>query len=225
MIISHKHRAYRRKWGASSKNRFNGAYYYSIEIVQNIIPNIQTDRNWVTVNIPIYATDHSIVFIHNNLKPDRYNWLGLYKDLVLVCGLESTCDKVSHLGKAIYLPLSIDVKFVEQFRLPEDQRHGEAFVGRKSKRTMKGIHLPSGVDRIEGKERTQLLQEMAKYEKVYAVGRTAIEAKCLGCEVGYYDERFPDPDIWKVMDNSEAVKILQAKLDEIDGYDVGTIND
>ena len=57
---------------------------------------------------------------------------------------------------------------------------------------------------------------MAKYKRVYAVGWTAIEAKILGAEVLPYDSRFPDPRVWKVIDNSEAAVILQQKLDKIE---------
>ena len=38
-----------------------------------------------------------------------------------------------------------------------------------------------------------------------------------GCEIMPYDKRFPDPSIWRVLDNRDAAKILQQKLDEIDG--------
>jgi hypothetical protein len=69
---------------------------------------------------------------------------------------------------------------------------------------------------LSGMPRALLLAEMAKYEKVYAVGRTAIEAKILGCEILPYDDRFPDPEIWQILDSSKAAEILQKKLDKID---------
>jgi len=46
-------------------------------------------------------------------------------------------------------------------------------------------------------------------------GRLAA-AKELGCRVLPYDERFPNPDIWQVIDNSVAAEILQQQLDIID---------
>jgi hypothetical protein len=221
MVIDHGHPCYRARWQNAGHNRFNGAFYYSKEIVRNIIPNVETDRNWITVNIPqnnhipqFYSlgSDHSIVFIHNNLHPENYEWLSMYDDLVLVCGLHETCDKVSHLGKAIFLPLSIDVEDVQRHIRPKTKE--VAFVGRKVKR--KGIDFPPDVNIIEGLPREQLLETMAEYKKIYAVGRTAIEAKALGCEVLPYDERFPDASIWRVLDNKDAAKILQEKLNEID---------
>ena len=58
---------------------------------------------------------------------------------------------------------------------------------------------------------------MAEYRRVYAVGRCAIEAKCLGCEVLPFDPRYPDPELWQVLDNKDAAAILQKELEKIDG--------
>lgn len=194
---------------------YNGAYYYSREIVKNIIPNVKTDRSWITVNVQGEGCSHAIVFIHNNVQPERYEWLQQYgfDDLILVCGVEETCDKVKHLGTPIYLPLSIDLEYIKKFQNIEKTKD-TAFAGRKSKRDM-GI-LPEGIDYLYGMKRVQLLKRIAQYKKIYAVGRTAIEAKALGCKVLPYDERFPDPTIWRVLDNREAARILQEKLDILD---------
>lgn len=214
-IIGTKHPAYKSRRRGMREGRFNGAYYYALEIERNIIPKIETDRNWVLLNCKGFARHHSVVFIHNNLNPQAYDWLKMwgYKDLVLVCGIPETCEKVAHIGRTIYLPLSIDVAEVEQYKTEKTRK--AAFVGRAAKR--KGIEFPEDIDYLEGMERSQLLQEMAKYETVYAVGRCAIEAKALGCEIKPYDPRFPDPSIWKVVDNSEAAAMLQERLNEIDG--------
>lgn len=213
MIINHEHPTYRKKWNRIGKNKYNGAFYYSKEICKNIIPKVKTQRHWITINIPNVGCNHAIVFIHNNLHPEHYDWLSKFKDLVLVCGVPETCDKVAHLGKAVYLPLSVDVAYVEQFRVEEKDKD-TAYVGRKSK--AKRGKLPSDIDYLCGMKRQDLLPKMARYKKVYAVGRTAIEAKILGCEVLPYDDRFPDTDRWQIMDNSESAVILQRILDEID---------
>lgn len=218
MIISHDHRAYRQKWRTAGKNKYNGAFYYSKEIVKNIIPNVQTDRNWVTVNLPGFCASHSIVFIHNNLHPENYDWLKRYKDLVLVCGIPETVEKVAHLGKAIYLPLSVDVDYVKRFRVEEKTR-GTAFVGRPAKR--KDVILPSGIDYIEGLPRARMLERMAQYDTIYAVGRCAIEAKILKCKLKAYDPRFQKVSRWKILDNKKAALMLQEMLDEIDGKNNG----
>lgn len=214
MIIDHTSDEYQTIWNRTKEaNRYNGAYYYSMEIVGNIIPRVETDRNWVTINTKTACADHSIVFVHNNKHPYIYNWLAAYHDLVLVCGIRRTCKGVSHLGETIHLPLSVDVEYVKQFR--SNHRSGVAFAGRPEKRN--GVRFTSDVQILEGLPRPQMLERLAQFESVYAVGRTAIEAKVLGCKVLPYDKRFPDPDIWKVMDNSEAAVILQDELDKIDG--------
>lgn len=215
IIIDHTNRRYKIRREASGENRYNGAYYYSLEIVKNIIPRIKTDRNWITLNIPGEGTEHSIFFIHNNLKPERYEWIRQYgfKDMVLVCGIEETCEKVKHLGRPIYLPLSIDTNYVHKFKT--EKTKGAAFAGRLKKRDL-GT-LPRGIDYLHSMEREDLLRSMAPYKTIFSVGRTAIEARALGCEIMPYDKRFPDPSIWRVLDNRDAAKILQQKLDEIDG--------
>ncbi len=216
MIIDHNHPSYRSRWKASGANRWNGAFYYSKEIVKNIIPFVETDRNWMTINTPGYGCDHSIVFIHNNLHPEHYDWLKQYDDLILVCGIPETCVKMTHLGTPVYLPLSVDVQQVKTFSKPEKTKE-MAFVGRKAKRAK--IIFPEGTDYIEGVSRQEMLGLMADYRKVFAVGRTAIEAKILGCEILPYDPRFPNPDRWKIVDNREAAVILNRVLKEIDGRD------
>lgn len=217
MIINHDHPGYRRKWNGIGAGKYNGAFYYSKEICKNIIPRVRTKRNWVTIHIPGVGCDHAIVFIHNNLHPEEYEWMSKYKDLILVCGVPETCDKVAHLGKAIYLPLSVDVEYVERFKVEEKTRD-TACVGRRSK--LEKSDLPKDIDWLCGMKRQSLLPALARYEKVYAVGRCAIEAKILGCEVLPYDSRFPDPNVWQILDNRDAAEMLQKMIDEIDGVNI-----
>lgn len=210
-IIDHTHPNYRNLLEIDEKRRYNGAYYYSREIVKNIIPRVETDRNWITINVRGVGCNHAIVFVHNNLHPENYDWLNRYDDLILVCGIPGTMDNVSHLGRAVYLPLSIDVEYVRQFRAKEKTKI-VAYAGRKSK--MEHGAIPERVDVLSGMPRPRLLRAMAEYKEVYAVGRTAIEARCLGCKVKAYDPRFPDVDMWRVVDNSDAAKMLQEIIDE-----------
>lgn len=212
MIISHDSPLYRLRWERAGDNRHNGAYYYSKEICELMVPRVRTDRNWVTICSAGECLDHSVVFVHNNNNPGKYEWMSAYSDLVLVCGVPSTCAKVAHLGRAVYLPLSVDVGYVERFRAPKTK--GAAYVGRAGKR--KGMDF-GGADLIEGLPRDELLARMAEYERVYAVGRTAIEARVLGCEVLPFDPRYPDPSVWKVLDTRDAAAMLQRILDGVDG--------
>lgn len=212
IIIDHNFERYRDRWKNAGANRFNGAYYYSREIVRNIIPRIITDRNWITVNCYGYATNHSIVFVHNNQHPDNYQWLQKYHDMILICGIRETVDKVRAYGNhVIYLPLSIDLEEIQQYKTIKDK--DTAFAGRRSKITSA---IPNGTTILQDMPRELLLREIARYKKIYAVGRTAIEARALGCEVLPYDPRYPDPAIWKVIDNRQAAAILQTELDRIE---------
>ena len=208
MIFSHESPEYIEQ----RPQKQNGAYWYSFEIVRNIIPNVKTSRHWVTINKQGNCWDHSIVFIHNNEYPELYEWLSDYDDLVLVCGFPSTVHKVSHLGKAIYLPLSVDTQYIEQFKAEKDK--DICFFGRQEKRMF--IDLGRRVTTIENLPRDKALPEVARYQKAFAVGRCAIEAKILGCEVLPYDERYPNPNVWEILDNKDAAKLLQMELDRID---------
>lgn len=191
----------------------NGAVLYSEEIVKYFIPAIKTTRNWVTIRKVPYAYDHAIVFIHNNLNPYFYDYLKNYHDLVLVCGIPSTCEKVAHLGTPVYVPLSVKVSDVEKYRTKKTKY--TCYAGRKGKFASCNVRLSE--DHVQDLEHDAFLTELAKYRNVYAVGRTAIEAKILGCRILPYDPRFPDPSVWKIVDTSEAIKILQERLDAIDG--------
>lgn len=210
MVIDYRHPAYQMKWRAMAKNQYNGAYFYSKEISKYLIPNIKTTRNWITINIKGFGVDHSIVFIHNNLNPEHYDWLAQYKDLILIVGVPETASKVDHLGKTIYLPLPIDKAFVERFKAPHDR--DICYAGRSTK--FRG-RIVAG-DALCDMPREEMLRELAHYKKCYAVGRTAIEAKILGCEILPYDPRFKDPSIWEVFTYEDAIPYLQRKLDEID---------
>lgn len=187
----------------------NGALEYSKEIVKYFIPNIKTDRNWVTINLAGHCYDHSIVFIHNNLTPELYEWLKDFDDLILVCSQPETMEKVKEYGHPIYLPLSVDVKEVEKYKTAKTK--ARAYAGRKDKYASRNAR---NCDRLEDLPREELLARMAEYYSVYAVGRTAIEAKILGCRIAPYDPRYPDINRWQILDSMDAVKILQEELDK-----------
>lgn len=210
MIIDYQHPAYQTKHRAMWHGQYNGAYYYSKEIREFLIPKIKTDRNWITINIKGFGADHSIVFVHNNLHPDHYDWMAKYKDLVLVVGVPETRSKVAHLGKTIYLPLPIDKANVAQYIVEKDKEvcyagRGRKFIGKK----VEG-------DPICDLPREEMLEKMAHYKKVYAVGRTAIEAKILGATILPFDSRFPDVSIWKALPYEGAARLLQRALDDVE---------
>ena len=83
---------YRKLFYPKGSGAYNGAYYYSKEIVKNIIPNVETDRPWDTLGMKCTRTlDHAIVFLHHCLSWDRvYSWLDRYNDLIYVCSTKPT---------------------------------------------------------------------------------------------------------------------------------------
>ena len=219
MIIDHTNTIYAKKRNSMKNgNQYNGAYYYSKEIVKNIIPNVKTDRNWITIRLPEMQDhpDHSIIFIHNNRNPNYYEYLKDYKDCILVCSLPSTAENLSYFGKTIYLPLSVDVDYVKKFRVKE-KTEDIAYAGRASKLQYFNNRVPKNTPVLTNMCQSKLLKEMAKYKRIYASGRTAIQAKILDCEVLPHETNFPDTRFWKVIDNKDAAKMLQKMLDEIDG--------
>lgn len=216
MIFNHESPAFQEIWDKNTKrrkrNKYNGAYYYSKEICELMIPRIETDRNWFTVHVQGIMKNHSIVFIHEMFKYERYNDLKDYNDLVLVISHLHQYEHVKDLGKVIWLPMSVDTKYLEQFKAPKTK--DVAYIGRSDK--LKGLTLPQGIDYICDMPREQLLKEMAKYKQVYAVDRTAIEAMYLGCKVLPFDPRYPDPETtWFVLDSRQAAKMLQLQLCEL----------
>lgn len=189
----------------------NGALMYSREIVKYFIPSVKTKRHWITVNTG-QGYDNSIVFVHDNVNTQKYAFHKNFKNVLLVCSQKRTMEKVKDYGTPVYLPLSVDVEYVKTFRKDEKTK-GKCYAGRKGKIQSGNV---MGVPRLEDLSYDTLLTEMADYQKVYAVGRTAIEAKILGCEVLPYDVRYPDPSIWQVIDSREGAKMLQEILERID---------
>jgi hypothetical protein len=167
----------------------------------------------------ICSMDHAILFIHHNINHDKvYDWLKRYKDLVLVCATPITFEwaKTKRNCHAIFLPLSVDVDYVKQFRAPKTK--GTCYMGNRwgFKRQYEE-KLPPDVDfPPQDLPREELLKWVAPFRKCYAIGRCAIEAKILGAEILPFYPIFPDPNFWEVIDNRDAAKILQRELDLLD---------
>jgi hypothetical protein len=220
-VFDHNSERYKEIQSKLKKGKSNGAYYYSCEIVKNIIPKVKTKRAWVTINCGL-CENGAIVFIHNNKDVEKYySWLKDYQDLICVCSVKETCQKVEDLGigKAVYLPLSVDIAEIEKYKKPKTKE--ACYVGNLWAWKMKDIvkMVPRGTRYLTEMSRDELLRHLSQYKVAYAIGRCAIEAKILGCEVRPCDSRYPNPDIWKVLDNKDAAKMLQKELDKIDGKD------
>lgn len=219
MIIDHTHPEYTELRKKIPKGKHNGCWYYSQEIVKNIIPNVKTWRGWNTVGRELTGMqDHMIVFLHDNSTPWHYQWLKKYTDLVLVCSSKYTRDSVIYSGHTVLLPMSIDTEYVKQFRT--EKTKDTCFAGNfwvKENMTDPSVLVTGKVDFFSGLPREKLLKEVAKYKRAYAIDRCAQEVQVLGCELLPIETRYHCDDVGKVVDNHEAAKLLQAELNKIDG--------
>ena len=215
-MITHLHPEYIEAHDATGNGYHNGAYYYAMEILKNIIPNVKTHRDWNTVGRDLEGMhDSMIVFLHDNSTPWHYEWLHKYKDLVLVCSSRYTADSVKFSGQTILLPMSIDIDYVRQFRT--EKTKDICFVGNVWVRANTDQDIPDGVDFFSGLPREDLLKELAKYRYCYAIDRCALEAKALDCELLPLKTRYHCDNVGRLLDNKEAAKILQEELNKIDG--------
>ena len=221
MIVGINNNNYRAFRKAYPKGGFNGAHYYADEIERNIIPLVKTNRNWDCLGMRMTNhPDHCIMFIHHNLNfKQTYFWLKRYKDVILVVSSWATYAAAQDVGyKVIYLPLSIDVDYVKQFKTKKTKDACYAGNRWKFKHPDLAKYVPKGTDYppIDMK-REDLLKFIAPYKTCYAIGRCALEAKALGCKIKVCDSRYPDPKYWKLLDNKDAAKLLQKELDKVDG--------
>lgn len=232
MILDHNHPEYVARRKSIGNAKYNGAYYYTKEIVKNIIPLVQTNRDWNAIGSNVEGM-HSgmIVFLHDNSTPWNYAWLKKYDDLILVCSSTYTAESVKYSGRTILLPMSVDTEYVKRFRAKKTK--DTCFVGNrwvldniKNRSTfddpIHSLPIPGNVDFFSSLPRERLLKELAKYRKAYAIDRCAIEAKVLGCELLPLATRYSVDNVGEVLDNRDAAKILQNELDKIEGGKYGT---
>ena len=217
-IIGINNRDYQAYRKAYMKGGHNGAYYYAKEIEENIIPIVNTDYNWDLLGMRLtWHMEHSLIFIHHCINMDTvYSWLKKYHDVILIVSQQHVFDWAVDQGyMAVLLPLSIDVNYVERFK--RKKKFGACYAGNRWPFKRKDEEkIPNGVDFPPNNiAREDLLRFIAPYKQCYAIGRCAIEAKTLGCEILPFYWRYPDPSHWKVLDNEDAAKMLQKALDMI----------
>lgn len=212
--------AYCKMHHPNGKGAHNGAYYYSKEISANIIPNVKTHRPWDTLGMRFMRSgDHSIVFLHHCLSWDKvYWWLRRYRDLVYVCSTTPTYEWAQKQtnGHAIFLPLSIDIDYVKQFKTKKTKRACYAGNRWAFKRKDENENIPDYVDfPPPNMPREEMLKWIAQYREIYAIGRCALEGKALGCKIMPWYHVYPDPEYWKLLSNQDAAVLLQKALDDI----------
>jgi hypothetical protein len=212
IIYDHTHIQFKQERQKLKTGKYNGAYYYSKELVKNIIPFIKTDYNWITSNVTEnIVLNHTIVICHDNCMPEStYAKYRNFEDIIFICSSFQTARAVEIHGNPIYIPMSIDAQYVSKFKTKKTKK--EAFAGNVW--GFKKGYLPENVDIITELPREQFLKEMAKYEKIYATGRTRLEAVCLGCETEFM--KFPrsyeeESDLY---DNKDVIKLIQNEIDK-----------
>ena len=219
MIIDHNHPGYKKLRRKTGRGKYNGCYYYSKEIVENIIPRVKTWRGWNTVGKDVEGMcDHMIVFLHDNSTPWHYEWLHKYDDFVLVCSSKYTRDSVKYSGHTILLPMSVDVEYVRQFKT--EKTKDTCFVGNVWVKDNLASELTGKVDFFRPMKREKLLKKVAKYRRAYAIDRCALECKALGCELLEIETRYHCDGVGELVDNREAAVMLQKELDKLDGGDM-----
>ena len=115
---------------------------------------------------------------------------------------------------SIFIPLSIDTEYVSKFKAKRKTKE-ICYFGRQEK-CPESIMKNDKIDKIYGNNREDLLKQVAKYKSCYAIGRCALEAKCLGCKVIPHEGEYEDVE-FPLYDNKEIISELQRLLNEIDG--------
>lgn len=185
-ILGTKDPVYARWMSRGLDGSHNGAHYYAKEIEDLILPHIEADVFVVTTGgtvQPKKVPDGCVFVCHHNIMPVEVYKRFLNRGILWVCSKPSTVEKLEKAGeKAVYIPLSVDTKYVEKFRT--EKTRDIAFVGNFwnfKENYLKS--LPDNVHEVGGLPRERLLKEMAKYRRVIAEGRCNMEAQILGCEV------------------------------------------
>lgn len=174
--------------GQKTTGKNNGAFWYSKEIEEIILPELSHLNLFVVTagatllnskNIP----DGAVVICHDN-RTTVSSYRKLFRKGVLwVCSKHSTVATLEKAGeKAIYIPLSIDTQYVAQYKQKKKTKD-TAFVGNAWAFKKDYLaSLPENIVQLSDMERVDLIREMAKFKNVIAEGRCLMEAQVLGCK-------------------------------------------
>ena len=206
--------------GKQTYGKENGAYYYSKEIEENILPELGFDMFFITTGAALYSPreipDGTIVICHDNRSTKQSYGRLFGKGIIWVCSKHSTVKTLEGYGeRAVYVPLSIDTEYVKQFKRKKTK--DTAYVGNAWAFKREYLNaLPIDIEQLSGMPRVKLLKEMAKYKRVIAEGRVLMEAQILGCktEVPKYDGH--ESVYVEALDNREALKYWREALEPIE---------
>ena len=206
----------------------NGAYYYSKEIEENILPEIKADVLIVTAGAALYTAmelpDGCVVVCHDNRSTMQSYGQLFGKKIIWVCSKQSTVETLEGYGeRAVYIPLSIDTQYVKKFKRKKTK--DTAYVGNAWAFKRDYLNsLPANIDQLSDMSRESLLKEMAKYKNVIAEGRCLMEAQVLGAktEVPKYDGH--ESVYVEALDNRDTIpqwrNFLMAIHEEQSGFSI-----
>lgn len=219
VFVDHNHPNYVAKRNMLGSGKFNGAYYYSQDIENYILPLIKTDRPVNTIGIKdCGGTDRMIVFVHHYLHPEKYAWLKKFKDVIIVSSDLEANKVLKNFGTVIHLPLSVNTEEIAKHKVKKKTQDA-CYYGNQwafKQKELKEL-VPPEVHRFGEMPRERAWDVIAKYKRCYAIGLCAIEAQVLGCKLEMSRYRYPDPEkAFPVFDCKDAAKMLQKELDKID---------
>jgi len=227
VAIGYDHVNYQALRKQQTGNGENGLWRYSHTIQDKIAPLLETNRPIDALGLEACGTEeHSVVFIHHNVNPiEHYKWLHRHRDLVLVTGImQTTIDMMKEFPEhhIIHQPVCVDIEEIKAF-LPskKKKRYPSAYFGNQWAFKQHDIDtfVPGTTPRFGKLTHDEQLTLMAKFENIYAVGITAVEAQVLGAKLLVCDSRFPEPEVtFPVVDYREAAKNIQSHLDAIDKW-------
>lgn len=224
---------YVRKWEALESGKWNGGYYYSMDIENHIAPKIETDRPINVLGVKTCGgTNRMLVFIHNYLDASDYFWMRKFDDVIIVSSDYNVEKPLLDVKlRVIHLPLSVNVAEVAKHKITKKTQE-ECYVGNQwafKKQELQEL-VPPEVHRFGEMPRERMWDTIAKYKYVYAIGLCAIESRILGCRLKMSRYRYPDPEeAFKVFDLDEAAQCLNEGLkimerDDLDYFDCTTLD-
>ena len=178
------YKAYR---SGSLRGKNNGAYFYPLEIENDILADFKhLDLLVITAAALRYNPRHipngSIVICHDYTRPLITYAKFLNKDILWICSSEKAVKQFTDKNeRAVFIPLSIDVDYVKKFKTTKTKDN--AFVGNVWSYKQEYVNGLEDVDIITELPRDELLKQMAQYKHVIAEGRCQMEALALGCKV------------------------------------------
>lgn len=218
-IVGTKSDRYHNWYSRQGMSRNNGAYWYAKEIEDIILPSLNNLNLWInTVGSGFYQArevpDRAVIVCHDNIRTLKSYMKFFGKKILWVCSKQSSATLLSSKGEnAIYIPLSIDVEYVEQFKRKRRTKD-IAYVGNAwgfKKEYLSS--LPSNIVQLNGMDRDDLLKEMSKYRTIIAEGRCLMEAKVLGAKTELPTHGYGDIVDREVIDSRQVIEDWRTALE------------